>query len=369
MHRGRALLAFLLFAALPASGDLNLGPEELVQAGGIDIDVPGYSVPSFVYWDGDDLRDLVIGQGSGAYAAKVRVYPNVGTVAHPQFSDYFYAQSDGADLSVPGSGCLGLFPRVVYWDADGRKDLLVGQADGRVRLFLNVGSDDDPTFDGGTFLRVGDPIKVDIDVGARATSAVVDWNGDGRKDLVVGALDGKIHVFLNEGTDTEPDFHSEQLAQLNSADLVVPTARSSPVILDLDDDGKKDLLTGNTAGQLLFYPNTGSEVAPSFSYYSMVESDGAAIDLPGTPRSRPFVCDWTDDGLPDVLIGAGDGKLHLYQGRCAGDVDGDGDTDLADLAALLAAYGTSVGDPSYNPDADFNGDGQIDLSDLAFLLS
>ncbi len=54
---------------------------------------------------------------------------------------------------------------------------------------------------------------------------------------------------------------------------------------------------------------------------------------------------------------------------CPGDVDGDGDTDLADLGALLAAYGSHEGDPNYNPNADFDDDGDVDLTDLAFLLS
>ncbi len=54
---------------------------------------------------------------------------------------------------------------------------------------------------------------------------------------------------------------------------------------------------------------------------------------------------------------------------CPGDVDGDGDTDLADLGALLAAYGSHEGDPNYNPNADFEPDGDVDLTDLAFLLS
>ncbi len=60
----------------------------------------------------------------------------------------------------------------------------------------------------------------------------------------------------------------------------------------------------------------------------------------------------------DVGIGA----------ECGGDVDGDGDTDLSDLAALLAAYGTATGDPVYDPNADLDADGDVDLSDLAFLL-
>ncbi len=364
------LLAFAMFGARLAAGDLHLGPEQAVQSAGSDIDVPGYSVPSFAYWDADELKDLIVGEGDGTYTPKVRVYLNVGTAESPEFANYSYGQSDGADLTVPGSGCLGLFPRVVYWDADDRKDLLIGQSDGKIKLFLNVGTDDAPTFDSGAFVQVGLPgLKTDIDVGARATPSTADWNNDGRKDLVSGAYDGKIHIFLNEGTDTEPDFRSQTFAQADGADLVVPSNRSSPVVGDLDDDGRKDLLTGNTNGQLLLYHNVGSDADPSFSGYSHVEADDVPIDLPGTPRSRPFVCDWNDDGLLDILIGSGDGRVHLYLAHCATDVDDDGDTDLSDLATLLAAYGTTTGDPQYNAHADFDGDGDVDLSDLAVLLA
>jgi hypothetical protein len=287
----------------------------------MDIGVYGYSVPSYVDWNNDGRKDLVVGEGGGGYTdGKVRVYLNTGTASSPQFSDYFYAQSDEAELTCPASGCLGCFPRVVYWDADGRKDLLVGQADGTVKIFLNTGTDLDPTFDAGTFLKVGPSgAKANIDVEIRATSTVVDWDNDDLKDLAVGAYDGKIHLFINEGTDTEPDFLAETFAQEDGLDLVVPPlaptfGRSSPVIMDLDGDGKKDILTGNTDGQLLLYINTGTDAAPIFSGYSFVESDGTPIDLFGSARSRPFVCDWTGDGYLDALVGAGDGKVYLYQG-------------------------------------------------------
>ncbi len=51
-----------------------------------------------------------------------------------------------------------------------------------------------------------------------------------------------------------------------------------------------------------------------------------------------------------------------------GDVDGDGDVDLADLAILLGAYNTCAGDAGYDARADLNGDDCVDLVDLAVLL-
>jgi len=356
---------------------LNLGPEELVQANAVDIEVPGYSVPSFVDWNNDNLKDLVIGEGGGSGDAKVRVYINVGTEPNPQFSDYFYAQSEGADLTCPASGCLGCFPRMVYWDDDTRKDLLVGQADGTVKIFLNIGTDESPTFDSGTALQVGFPgSDVDLDVGARATPTTVDWNNDNKTDLVVGGLDGKIHIYFNCGCGSAkpPHFYympvGGGIAQENGSDLVVPSACSSPQVLDLDGDGRKDILTGNTKGQLLFYKNVGTDAEPTFSDYSLVKSDGVDIDLPDSPQSSPFVCFWTGDGYfgpidayPDVLIGAADGKVHLYRGiPTPGDIDGDGNVDFVD-SALFAAHWRQT-DCGQCGGADLTDDGRVDIDDL-----
>jgi hypothetical protein len=131
---------------------------------------------------------------------------------------------------------------------------------------------------------------------------------------VVGRLDGKLFVFLNEGTDTEPDFLTSFAVQDSVGDLVVYGTRSSPHVADLDHDGKKDLLSGNTSGQLVFYSNVGTNEAPTFAGYELIEADSVVIDLPGTSRSRPYICEWNRDGHRDVLLGYGDGLVRLYTG-------------------------------------------------------
>ncbi len=87
--------------------------------------------------------------------------------------------------------------------------------------------------------------------------------------------------------------------------------------------------------------------------------------------------------FPSIAVGAGD-ALHVSyyshgSGRpnelkyahaappCFGDLDGDGDVDLTDLATLLANYGTPSG--AEYEDGDLDGDGDVDLTDLAMLLA
>jgi hypothetical protein len=50
-----------------------------------------------------------------------------------------------------------------------------------------------------------------------------------------------------------------------------------------------------------------------------------------------------------------------------GDLDGDGDVDRFDFEILAVAYGSTEGDPNYNPEADLDSDGDIDRFDFAIL--
>ncbi len=195
-------------------------------------------------------------------------------------------------------------------------------------------------------------------------------------DLVVGGLDGLIHVFYNCGCDgsVPPHFYFSApdgfFVQASDRDLTVPSGRSSPVFADCDGDGKKDLLSGNTDGMILFYKNTGTDSLPAFTNYTLVQSAGAAIDLPNGFRSRPSVCYWTGDGkfgpkdgYWDLLVGYGDGKVRLYRGLAkAGDFDADGDLDGNDFTFLAKALDQPL--PTAGVCADLNADGIVDTLDL-----
>ena len=337
-----------------------------IKSSGTNLDVGDYSVPTMADWNGDGLADLIVGEKTADSLGKVRVYLNTGSAAAPVFGTYAYVQAAGSDLSVPATGCLGAFPRVFDWNADGKKDLIIGLADGTIKVYLNGGTATAPSFTSGTFIQVGAAgSKATLDVGDRAAFDLADWNNDGLTDLVVGALDGQVRVYLNQGTAGNPDFLSATLLQEGLTYLTVPTGRSSVDVFDLNHDGKKDLILGNTEGQVIYYMNIGTDAAPVFSGSQLIAAGGLVIDLLEQPRSREFICDYNNDGVPDILLGSRDGLVRLYVGHInpddygttftvshvgntapvAGDDAASGNEDTAITGNVLANDTDANGDP------------------------
>jgi hypothetical protein len=86
-------------AALAAEGGIRLATPVEVLAGGAPIDPEvGHATPNLVDWDGDGKRDLLVGQFGGG---RLRVYLNSGTDADPKFRDFRFAKAGGKDASVP----------------------------------------------------------------------------------------------------------------------------------------------------------------------------------------------------------------------------------------------------------------------------
>lgn len=182
----------------------------------------------------------------------------------------------------------GAVPFVVDWNNDGRKDLLFGLTDGTVRLFLNNSTNVAPAFDGGSELAAGGSV---LNVGAGASPAVVDLNRDGAKDLVVGSRGGAVWGFLNQGSDAEP-----QLAAGTELFMAGGATQITPV--DWDADGDRDLLV-TAGGTPTVYRNDQSLVG-GFAPAERLQVNRAfglvAVDVNGGEGK-------------DLIIGQTDGKL------------------------------------------------------------
>ena len=126
-----------------------------MKAGGTDIQVTSYSVPALADWNADGLPDLLVGEKFDTVTGKVRVYLNNGRPGSPVFGSFFYVKVAGSDLTVPAAGCLGAYPRVHDWNQDGKKDLLIGLANGTIGLYLNTGTAANPSFGGSSTLQAG----------------------------------------------------------------------------------------------------------------------------------------------------------------------------------------------------------------------
>ena len=95
------LITLLVVAAAPdaATPENGLAQPVQIQAGGEPIDVEvGHAAPCYDDFDGDGVKDLLVGQFGGG---KLRIYRNSGTNATPVYTDFTFFQSDGKDATVP----------------------------------------------------------------------------------------------------------------------------------------------------------------------------------------------------------------------------------------------------------------------------
>jgi hypothetical protein len=250
----------------PVYGD----PEPLVADGKIihvqpgyreDIQGPGearwgYTSPNVVDWDGDGLLDILTGDSRG----KFMVYLNTGTKGNPQLDREHTLYLDGMDMygtwrTRPGVAKIG--NKVAYITTD---------SDDEFHLYWQL---DKYNLEDGGKLKMGNNTirgnKLEGGTVGRSKFEIVDWDGDGVLDLLVGTY----------GKQSIPD-------TLTGLPINMKPKRGSTV---------------------LFLRNNGTDEKPNYDYPKVLKFKGTNISLGGH-----------EIGVSVARIGAGRDPMNLIVG-------------------------------------------------------
>jgi len=186
-------------------------------------------------------------------------------------------------------------------DADGDLDAFVGNSGGNTLFYRNIGTQTAPTF---TF-EASNPFGL-TDVGTFAAPTLADIDADGDLDAFVGNYNGNTLFYRNTGTTAAPTFTLEATNPFGLTDvgfLAVPT------FADIDGDGDLDAFVGNTDGDTLFYRNSGTATAPAFT---LEATNPFGLTNVGS-SAAPTFADIDGDGDLDAFVGNSDGNTGFFE--------------------------------------------------------
>ena len=99
-----ALAAFSQSESRATSAQLpKLAKPVRIAAGGKPIDaITGHAAPLVFDWNKDGVQDLLVGE-YGAAGGRLRIYLNTGTNKAPKLDSFTHLAAGGADATVPSS--------------------------------------------------------------------------------------------------------------------------------------------------------------------------------------------------------------------------------------------------------------------------
>lgn len=299
-------------------------------------DVGELSAPTFADIDGDGDLDAFSGEKFGA----TYYFENTGNATGPAFapveSNPFGLMSVGSELGYRSS------PTFADLDGDGDLDAFIGEYQGAIRFFENIGTSSSPSF----IKDVANQFSL-TDVGYHSVPTLADLDGDGDLDAFIGEKYGTIQYFENTGTPNSPAFVA---ASANPFGLIDVGDFSAPSFADLDGDGDLDAFVGVRYGSTWYFENTGSVGSPAFS--------GAVGDPFGLTDvvsfSKPAFSDLDGDGDLDAFIGEGSGSTQYFENTGT-------KSNPAFAPAIADPFGLiDMGLRSSPAFADLDGDGDLD---------
>ncbi|MEB3343491.1 MAG: FG-GAP-like repeat-containing protein [Okeania sp.] len=263
-------------------------------------DVAVDSYSNTIFVDIDGDKDLDAFVGNRN--GTVGYWENVGNPEEPD-----YRERTGNKNPFDGVN-VGLYSQPAFVDIDGDKDLdaFFGNINGEVIYYENTRNWRKPRFEQS---QVGNPLS-GVDVGAYSVPVFVDINKDGDYDVFIGNSDGTVSYYQNTGNKKNPKF-KEQTGKKNPFDGYDIGDRSAPTFIDIDNDKDYDAFVGNRNGTVELYENTGTKKRPTFS--QVIGSKNPVFSYDIGDYSIPTFADIDNDKDYDFFVGKKDGTVDYLE--------------------------------------------------------
>ena len=281
------------------------------------LQIPSYTLVrnSYVWFEQAESMTYLLNQGNGdELCYEMDLYENA-------YSSGTHAVSGDRWLQLNTlSDCIGyfsddpsenyrLFPCLVDYNQDGLLDAFCGSEDGLIYYYEGTGMSGK---DGR--LSFKEPVIVsEVSVSGYSAPQVLDINSDGYLDLIVGAQDGNVYYFESDG-----------YLVFRTADLLIETninGQILPTCGDMNADGVTDLVFGSDQGVVVAYYGTFQNGNISYLQDNMRNIEIILPDVEQSFWKSPFLVDYNDDDVMDLLIGTYDGYIALYNGDREGNFD------------------------------------------------